>query len=231
MTLIARLVSRNGATTLVGYDFNSSPERLVQQGDVDCYIVSTDEDGFSPLGASKQFFANELAIDEEEIGRLAHWNRFDNPQISLIGLPSRRPKSQLRGVVLAAGETSRCYEQFGIAFLGRPHRDFYYNVAYESIAYSAIVLGAKKIAMTHLSGSGHFHEDIATCVAEALAHFCDNHDNPEIHSFLFTGCCIDPNHFRGIRRLNAEGDITEHRNIHTQTEQREGYEVVSLDWR
>ena len=231
MTQIATLLSRNGTATLVGYDFNSSLEKLVQQGDVDCHIVST-ENGFSPLGSSIHFFASELDIAEADICKLADWNRFDNPNISLIGLPSKKPNSKLRGVVLAASETSKCYEQFAPACChGKPYRDFYYNVAYESIAYSARVLGAKKIAMSHLSGSGNFHEDIATCVAEALAHFCDNGDNPEIQSFLFVGCCIDPNHLHGIRRLNAEGDETEHRNIRTQTGQREGYEVVSFDWR
>jgi hypothetical protein len=230
MNRIAELRSKNGTATSVGYDFSSSLEELVQRGDVDCYIVST-EDGFSPLGASRQFFSNELGIVEADIRRLADWNRFNNPDISLVCLPSQRPTSNLKGVVLAASETSKCYEQFAPAFHSRPYRDFYYNVAYESIAYSAKVLGAEKIAMSHLSGSGHFHKDIATCVAEALAHFCDIDDNPNIFSFLFVGCCIDPNDLSGIQCLNLEGDVTKHRNIRIQTKQRNGYDVISFDWR
>ena len=216
MNQIAELRSKKGTATLVGYDFSSSLEELVQQGHIDCCIVST-EDGFSPLGASRKFFSSELGIDEDDISRLADWNRFTNSEISLVGLPSQRTTSNLKGVVLAASETSKCYEQFAPAFHGRPYKDFYYNVAYESIAYSTKVLGAERIAMAHLSGSSHFHEDIATCIAEALAHFCDIADNPNISSFLFVGCCIDPNDLSGIQRLNLEGDVTRHRDIRTET--------------
>ncbi len=230
MNQIAELRSKKGTATLVGYDFSSSIEELVQRGDVDCCIVST-EDGFSPLGASRRFFSSELGVVEADIRRLADWNRFQNPDISLVGFPSQIATSNLKGVVLAASETSKCYEQFAPAFHSRPYRDFYYNVAYESIAYSAKVFGAKRIAMSHLSGSGHFHEDIATCVAEALAHFCDIDDNPNIISFLFVGCCINLNDLSGIQSLNSEGDVTMHRNIRTQIEQRNGYEVISFDWR
>jgi len=230
MNQLAELRSKKGTTTFVGYDFSSSLEKLVQQRHVDCCIVST-EDGFSPLGEWKQFFSNELGINEADIGRLAAWNRFGNHEISLVGLPNQRLTGNLKGVVLVAGETSKCYEQFAPAFYGRPYRDFYYNLAYESLEYSTKVLGARKIAMSHLSGSGHFHEDIATCIAEALGHFCDIEDNPIISSFLFVGCCIELNHLSGIQRLNLEGNVTRHRNIRTRTTQRNGFEIISFDWR
>ncbi len=230
MNQIAELRSKKGSVTLVGYDFSRSLEDLVRQGHIDCCIVST-EDGFSPLGASRQFFSSELGIIEADISRLANWNRFTNSEISLVGLPNQRPTSKLKGVVLAASETSKCYEQFAPAFHSKPHRDFYYNVAYESIAYTTKVLGAEKIAMSHLSGSSHFHEDIATCVAEALAHFCDIADNPNISSFLFVGCCIDPNDLSGIQRLNFDSNVTRHRNICTKTTRKNEFEVISFDWR
>ncbi len=230
MNWLAELRSKEGTATLVGYDFYSSIEELVRQGHIDCCIVST-EDGFSPLGASRHFFSSELGIIEDDISSLADWNRFRNHEISLVGLPNKRLTGNLKGVVLAASETSKCYEQFAPAFHSSPYRDFYYNVAYESIAYSTKVLGAKNLAMSHLSGSGHFHEDIATCVAEALAHFCDIADSPSISSFLFVGCCIDPSHLSGIQRLNFEGDVTRHRNIRTKTSRRNEFEIISFDWR
>lgn len=229
MNKLATLQSKQGTCTILGYDFSSSLEDLVQRGDVDCYIMST-EDGFSPLGRLRGFLAQELRVSEHDIGNLADWNRFENTEISLIGFPSQNTHSQLRGLVLAASETSECYQQFASAFYGKPYRDFYYNVAYESIAYAVNRLGAKKIAISHLSGSGHFHEDIATCIAEALAHFCDNANNSVIDSFMFVGCCVEQRHLLGIQQLNAEGHITKHRQIHTQHSIKNGFDVVSLDW-
>lgn len=228
MNQLAELRSRSGKATYLGYDFTSSLEELVEQGYIDCCIHST-EDGFSPLGETKQFISNELGIAEGEIRELADWNRFENHEISLVGLPNQKPTGNLKGVVLAASETSKCYEQFAPAYYGRPYRDFYYNVAYESIHYCVKTLGARKLAMFHLSGSGHFHEDIATCVAEALAHFCDMPDNPSISSFLFVGCCIDPNHLAGIQRLNLEGNVTRHSKTHPRKSLINGFEVISFD--
>ena len=228
MNKLAELRSRNGKSTYLGYDFTSSLEELVQQGLIDSCIHST-EDGFSPLGATRQFISNELGIAEEEIRELADWNRFENDEISLIGLPNQGPAGNLKGVVLAASETSKCYRQFAPAYYSKPYRDFYYNVAYESINYCVKTLGATKLAMFHLSGSGHFHEDIATCVAEALAHFCDVAGNTSISSFLFVGCCIEQNHLAGIQRLNVEGNVTRHRKILPRTSLRNGFEVISFD--
>jgi len=230
MEKLAELQSMNGTSTLIAYDFSSSLEKLVRQKQIDCFIVST-EDGFSPLGASKNFISDELGIGESDISELADWNRFKNPLISLVGLPNQNPSGNLKGVVLAASETSKCYEQFVETPYSKPYRDFYYNVAYECIEYATKTLKAKRIAISHLSRSGHFHEDIATCVAEALAHFCDRNDSPHIKTFMFVGCCINPSHLSGIQRLNVEGDRTNHRNIRTQTSKRKGYEVISLDWR
>jgi hypothetical protein len=228
MNKIAELRSKTGFVTTIGYDFESSLESLVEAGLIDCCIVSS-EDGFSPLGAAREFFAQELGIEENKIRKIADWNRFHNEEVSFAALPSRNLSSKLRGVILAAGETSRCYEKFAKPFYGRPYRDFYYDVAYESIAYSAFTLGAKKIAITHLSASQHFHEDIATCIAEALAHFCDNKDNPKIDSFIFAGCCIEETHLHGIKRLNIEGDVSIHRNVVTKKYSKDGFEIVSLD--
>ena len=230
MNQIAELRSKRGTKTLVGYDFDSSLDELVAQGAIDCPIISS-EDGFSPLGMWMSFFADELGIRKYDIGELANLNRFDNDKISLVGLPSRRATGNLKGVVLAAGETSKCYEQFAPAYFGRPYRDFYYNVAYESIHYAAHVLKAEKLAISHLSGSGHFHENIAICIAEALGHFCDQADSPPIRSFLFVGCCINPDHLSGIERLNSEGAITRHRDIRTRATLKNGFDVISLDWR
>ncbi|MBU6401532.1 MAG: hypothetical protein KGS61_14540 [Verrucomicrobia bacterium] len=134
-------------------------------------------------------------------------------------------------MILAPSETSKCYIPLALQVGGRPHRDFYYNVTYEAIALASKRWKARKLGICHLSASRRFHTDIATCNAEALAHFCDEATEPLIDSFAFVGCCITKAHLDGILRLNPEGELTRHRPIATVTEERpDGVVLVHLDW-
>jgi len=226
MEPIAVLESSHGARISVAF----SPDGLkplVADGKVDAYIVST-EDGFSPLGLNRSFLATELGIPEDEIKRLADWNRFENPRVSLVALQSRRKGSKLRGVILAASESSESYKRFAVPRYGRPYRDFYYNVTYESIAHACGNWGAQYLALSHLSGSGTFHEDIATCNAEALAHYCDATPAADVRSFIFVGCCISREHLAGIARLNPYAMTGQHHPISTEVEHCDGYDLVHL---
>lgn len=212
---------------MVAFD-PGSLEPLAREGKVDAYIVAT-EDGFSPLGANRRFLSADLDVPEQEIKQHADWNRFKSPRVTLVAMSSRRKGSSLRGVILAASETSECYKRFATPLYGRPHRDFYYNVTYEAIAYASENWGARRLAISHLSGSGRFHEDIATCNAEALAHYCDAHATA-IDSFVFVGCCISQEHLGGVSRLNAEGQTGKHRPISTRVEDLGGHVLVYLEW-
>lgn len=227
MVPIATLESRAGSRITVAFD-PGRLEPLAREGQVDAYIVAT-EDGFSPLGANRRYLSADLGIPEEEIKRLADWNRFANPRTTLVALRSRRNGSSMRGVILAPSETSECYKHFATPVYGRPYRDFYYNVTHEAIAYASENWKARRLAMSHLSGSGKFHEDIATCNAEALAHYCDAHANA-IESFAFVGCCISQGHLAGISRLNTEGQTGTHRLISTHVEDRGAHVLVHLEW-
>jgi hypothetical protein len=227
MTHIATLQSQAGTSTLIQFD-PGKLEPLAMNGQVDAYIVAT-EDGFSPLGINRAFIADDLGITESEIGELANWNRFKNPRVTLVAIPTRRKHSLLRGVVLACSETSECYKRFATPFYGRPYRDFYYNVTYEAIAYAAIEWAARRPGISHLSASGQFTEDIATCNAEALAHYCDSHPG-SIDSFTFFGCCMGEGHFTGIKRLNPEGESGRHRPIVSEIEQLETHSLIHLNW-
>lgn len=227
MLTIAALESRTGGRTTVAHD-PGALEPHVREGAVDAYIVAT-EDGFSPLGMNLRFLSADLGVPVAEIKRLADWNRFENSRTSLVALASRRSGSLLRGVILAASETSECYNRFATPLFGRPYRDFYYNVTYEAIAYASSQWTARHLAISHLSASGRFSEDIATCNAEALAHYCDTHAN-SIDSFMFLGCCILPDHLSGISRLNAEGRTGAHRAIATQVLSSEGHVLIHLNW-
>jgi len=203
----------------------------LRSGDCDTFIVST-LDGFSPLGSSRDFLSADLAIPDDEIRWLANWNLSNNERISLIALQSRREASTLHGVILAPCEDSKCYRT-----LGRPrdhfgpYRDFYYNVTYEAIAYANRTWRSRRLSLSHLSASGQFDEDIATCNAEALAHYCDSALMTPIDSLAFAGCCIEKQHLLGIQRLNKERNTGSHRQILTEIERRDGYVLVHLDWR
>lgn len=229
MHRFTELRSRQGIATLVGYDFDSSFENLAKRREDDSFIVST-EDGFSPLGANRSFLSSDLGIPENDISQLADWNRFENPMVSLVVLQSRKKNSLLHGVVLAASESSESYKRFAEPRYGHPYRDFYYNVTYEAIAYASANWKAQRLALSHLSGSGTFHEDIATCNAEALAHYCDITPSAKIESFMFVGCCISQKHLAGIARLNAEAKTGQHHPISTNVVNHGGYDLVHLEW-
>jgi hypothetical protein len=229
MQTIATLRHAQGGQTRICYD-PGNLEALVHRGDVDAYIVAT-EDGFSPLGANLRFLSEDLGVPEDEIKRLADRNRFENPEVSLVAIRSRKRDSQLRGVILAASETSLCYSRFAVPRYGKPYRDFYYNVSYEAIAHTVKTWGARKLAISHLSGCGCFHEDIATCHAEALAHYCDAH-SPSADSLLcFFGCCISRTDLRGTERLYAEGQTGRHRPVSVQRLQYDGHVQIDIAWK
>lgn len=224
---IARLDCSHGEAVDVLFDHRHVKE-LAQEGEVDAFIVGTD-DGFTPLGVNRRFLASDLGIPEEEIRRVADWNCAENPRVTLVALHSRRDGSRLRGVILAASEMSHCYKRFSTPRYSRPYRDFFYNVTFEALAIASGKWGARRIAISHLSGSGSFTEDIATCNAEALAHYCDAKPS-EIDSFIFSGCCISAEHLAGIRRLNSEAKTGAHRAILTEAAHRDGCELMHLDW-
>jgi hypothetical protein len=234
MRNFARLQSNNGTFCEVGFDFNSSYEELVHSYGIDFLILAT-ENGFSPLGLARSIISKELNIPVDKIIEWADWNRFENNEVSNIGLKPQQKAGTLKGVVLAACENSKCYKKFERQHFDTwerkatsiPDRDFYYNVTFEAIYYAAIICGAKKIAVSHLSASGNYHQDIATCTAEALAHFHDEYPN-KIQSFSFVGCCITEYHLRGTQRLNNETK-SKHQGIDKVTKEFEFGDIITLN--
>ena len=223
------LESKAEIPTVIGFDFQSLFKNLVMRGDADVAIVSSEE-GFSPLGGSRDFFERELGISYDGVIRpLARWNQDINEKITVIALASRNPNSSLLGVLLAPGENCRSYSSFASRF-GRPHRDYYYNISYEAIYYACNEWGARKLSISHLSASGRFHEDMATCHIEALSHFCDRWPKLAPESFTFTGCCINQNHLSGIKKIIAEDLIVGHRLINVETEYVESAVLLHLSW-
>ncbi|MFM8547344.1 MAG: hypothetical protein ACKODB_07020 [Betaproteobacteria bacterium] len=221
----AELRSRGGTATVIGLGRDENFERLARAGMADVAVVST-ENGFSPLGQSIRFFAADLGVDRDQISRLANWNRFENPRVTLVAIPSARQGSLLRGAILAPGNNCVSYRPY---FARRPNRDYYYNVAYEAIHLACVEWGARKVAISHLSGCG-YHEDMATCTGEALAHFCDAQPEYAPESLAFCSCCIEQDHLKGMERLNDERHYTYHRPIPIEREVRQRSTLVHLEW-
>lgn len=201
-TSIVDLPVASGSKTTIGYDFQASFEQLAKRGEVDVAIVST-EDGYSPLGAAKRFFERDLQVSYEDgFGPLAEWNREKNPQITLVAIPSNNPYGLLRGIILAPGGNCPSYLDYVAQDRNAVDPTFYYQVTYQAIAHACRFWDARRLAMSHLSGSGRFDQRIATAQAQALAQFCRTQPDSAPHSFVFCGCCINPGHLRGIERMN-----------------------------
>ena len=145
-------------------------------------------------------------------------------------MPSRRHDSLLKGLILAPCENSKCYRSFAEPIYGKPFRDFYYNVTYESIAIANTEWQARRIAISHLSACNHFHADIAICNAEALAHYCDEYSNAGIESLMFMGCCIEKSNLEIIQRLNIEAQTSRHSSIKLIKEIREKNILIHINW-
>ena len=127
MDLLSVLRSKTGNETKLYYNFsNNDTVGLFTKNIADVYLVAT-EDGFSPLGASKEFLANDTGWKEIEIKKLADWNRFRNRGVTLVACSSKKKNSILRGFILCPCENSACYQQFATPKYGKPYRDFYYN--------------------------------------------------------------------------------------------------------
>jgi hypothetical protein len=224
------LKSKAEIATVIGFDFQSLFKDLSIRGETDVAIVSCEE-GFSPLGGSGDFFERELGISyNDEIRPIARWNQDINEKITVIALASRNPNSSLLGVLLAPGENCRSYSSFASPYGRKPHRDYYYNISYEAIYYACYVWGARKLSISHLSASGRFHEDIATCNVEALSHFCDRWPKFAPESFTFTGCCINQNHLSGVHKIISEDLVVGHRHINVETESVGSAVFLHLNW-
>lgn len=220
-----KLVSEHGRAIDLAY-LRTGLQDLARHRAVDTYIASQ-ELGYSPLGFNSDFLCSDLGMSKSELYGFAHDSIFKS-DVALICIPSRRKKSTLRGLILVTAGGGQAYRSVGPHVPYGPNRDFYYSVTYEAIAYASQVWAARRLALSHFSPSGQFHIDIATCNAEALAHFCDATPECEIEQLTFLGCCIDEKHLAGISRLNAEAGSSRHRPIRTETENRAGSAVVRL---
>lgn len=220
-------------------------EPLVLARDIDC-VISESEDGFCQLGQERQFLSKELgypdtgltgyAVEgyrsmlEPSIAQLCDWNRSENRAVTLVVMPSRRLESRLRGLILVPHDGAACYQRFASGERVRPYRDFMYNVTYEAIYQAFHRLGARRIALTHLSRVktwlGTFKADVTKCQVEAALHFCEEHSGMEGVTFW------DPFQGNRVREsleyFQSQADIGRHRAIERFSTEQWGIEFVTI---
>ena len=103
-------------------------EQLIQKREVDCLVIEC-EDGFCQLGGMRSFLSEELGMDERnlvkyildgsptdlvrDISSLADWCR-SNPDVTFVAIPSTRPGSQLKGLILAPYDSCTSYKKYAV---------------------------------------------------------------------------------------------------------------------
>lgn len=224
---------------------------LVDEIQVDVLLIEP-EDGYSMLGGSRNYLSNELGLSErsrlhrltkddympaeivkdmQNIPRLAYMSCI-HPEVTIIGVPSRKNESLVKGLVLVPYEGSYSYKRFAKARFNRPYRDFFYNVTYESLHYAYHCLGARSFAITQLIACKYGREpryaDITLCQVEAILHFCNQHKGIRTIAFWdFDDRSCPLNEINYI--LETEKKLY-HREISRIREKRFGFDFITLEW-
>lgn len=225
---LANVSSAQGANCCVFSALGASVASLLEDGDIDGAIVSN-ATGYSPLGAEARYLSEQLGCTRYDLIDLGY-AAAESRSVSLVAIQNKK-HTRFKGLILAPGNNCESYRPFVTsAVYSKPYRDYYYNVAYESIAFACLRLGARRIAISHLSGSGTFKNGMAICQIEALRHFCKDHPNHAPIHLIYYGCCMDWSHFRDLRLLDNEEGMTTHRPIRT-VERTDGIATwLTLNW-
>lgn len=231
----------------ISQEFCTHFKNLVDQIQVDSLIIEP-EDGFSMLGASRRYLSEELGLPqrhltqwvmdgmrpdfEPNISSLADWLRSTDPDVTILGIPSRRTDSTIKGLVLVPYEGSNSYRRFAQAKYNKPYRDFFYNVTFEGLYYAYHRLGARNFVISYLVagkyGRGPWSSDITFCQVEAMMHFCDSHKGINSVTFWDFNRGNDP--ISAISYLLKKEKYEQHREISRRHEKKFGCDFISLDW-
>ena len=227
---VATLSGGPGCPLMVRHAPAQGLSELVESGEVDAAIMAS-ELGFSPLGQEETYLCRELHLDSQEFRGIAGWSQNDEmPTLVAAAAPTGTAAGgRFKGLVLAPGENSASYARFAMPRYGEPHRDFYYNVAYESLLLAATRFGARRIALSHLSATNRFDSTIATCMVEAAAHL-RNAGGSQLETLVFFGCCIESKALAPIGRFADAFGSTSHRPIEKEDERRGNHFLLRLQW-
>lgn len=220
---------------------------FIKKGEVDCLLIEQ-ETGYSQLGTIANFLAQDLGLQQEKwstdnsaensenlpnIRKLADDARSNDPNVTLIGIASRRLHSSLKGLVIVPYQDSASHHKFALPLYGAPYRDFFYNVTYEGLKYGYSVLGARTFCLTHWSAGKYsnrfgFRKSISVCQAEAIRHFCNQYQG--IKEIIFWDFGKGNHPLYELQRFNKELSEGFHRNIKTQIEKKFGCDFLKIDW-
>lgn len=237
------LHSKLGDQVIINHPIGYRLEMLAKAGFIDAVIVDT-EDGFSQLGMMRRFLANDLGLEERDLAKwaldgfpenlerniasLADWNRGRFPQVTLVAIPSQRPESLLKGMILSPYDDSKCFESY--KYPRRKIREFIYNCTYEAIDYAYSKWNAKHIGITHFARSKYkdvYQKNITTFQIEAMVHFCNEHKGIESFTFLDDS---EGNHpLEIVESFNLMNDVGIHHPIQTEITELWGIDFVDLD--
>ena len=219
MKHLADLTSNRGFKTRICSDDEYNFRTNAETGDVDAFILPTD-DGFSPLGIGRDFFADDLGIPVVQIQRLADWNRYDNERVTLVALKSRKEEGWLRGIILAPYCGSRCFNDFRDSA-----RDFDYYVTYATIAYASNVWKAHRLGISHLPQCEAFVDgDIV-----ALTRFCNRTVyKAALDSFSIIGWHVDRISLNRFFPLDPQRNCVRSHRLTFEREVRDGAVLIHL---
>ena len=158
----------------VVYKKNVTPQESLH--DIDALIIETNY-GFNDLGLHANHIENLMGIDEDTLRSYA--DSLMNELLPTVDiLPTQDKFSTLKAIALVSSPNCRSYKPFESKG-ARPNKDFFYNIAYESLA-ALSKMGLKRIGIAGLTGSLRFIDDhqYKNAIAEAVCHAA--HDFPDL---------------------------------------------------
>jgi len=220
---------------------------FIKNGEVDCLLIEQ-ETGYSQLGGIVDFLAEDLGLYQllwsknkyventdnlPNIRQLADDARSNDLEVTLIGIPSKRNKSCLKGMVLVPYQDSASHHKYALPLYGKPYRDFFYNVTYESLYYAYFTLGARSFCLTHWSAGKYasrlgYRQSITTCQAEAIRHFCNEFKG--VKTIIFWDISLGNHPLSELLRFNNELVEGVHRIVKTKTEKKSDCDFIQIDW-
>ena len=231
----------------INHFINDSIEMLIEKHNIDVLLIEP-EDGFSQLGNARTFLTRDLGLEERNlvkwtldgmrpdfepsISSLSDWARFNDPNVTLIAVPTNRSSGKLKGLIFVPYADSLCYKQFAQDEFARPYRDFFYNVTYEALFYASHIWQAKRPAIAHLSREKYreiYKQDITTCQVEAALHISNEFKG--IEEITFWDCTKGNDVNYSVEYFENEKHLHPHRKINVSIQKMGEIDFVELDWK
>lgn len=219
----------NNKDLTIYYDKDKLMQEIIESELADSLVFSN-ELGFSPLGNNIEKISEYLSIPIGEIAKLTNENRDHNLFPNLLGIKNRSSEHNLKGVVVASSENSLAYSRYANPQYGKPYRDFYYILTYESLLYADSILNARRIGLTHLTICDNYSVEVALSQIDAIRNYFNKYPNTNLERILFWGCCHEEYCFNKIHWLDDDDNPT-HREINKTFSKLGEVDLISIQLR